>query len=237
MEVPRPTIVLFDMDGTTVRHVSPRFIAVLEFLDDLSYRLSNMMSRRKPVIDHSAAPPRKKPLIVRRTLHKLHRKPVEQVVEPCPGIYMLLNFFKAQNIPMGIVSNSLGKGYGHDILEKFKLEHYFSAQIFREDIHKSKPHPDPLLRALRGIKEEPSANDIVWYIGDRHKDVKAALAADGLADCKFLPFSYGLNAAVAILQNNVGTDHIIMNYPDFFMNVQTLFPEAIEERKEISDAA
>ena len=117
---------------------------------------------------------------------------------------------------MGIVSNSLGTGYGHDILEKFKLSSYFTAQIFREDIQKSKPHPDPILRALRQIKDNISDNDVIWYIGDRHKDVEAALSANNLIKGKIIPFSYGLNAAIAILKNNVGANHIIMNYPDFF---------------------
>ncbi len=226
--IERPTIVLFDMDGTTVRHVSPRFIAILEFLDDMSYKFSNMLARRKPVVDVSAEPVQKKSLIVRRTLHKLYRKPVEQVVEPCPGIFSLLDFFRDNKIPLGIVSNSLGKGYGHDILEKFNLEPYFEAQIFKEDIEKSKPHPDPILRGLRAMDIPPTADDIVWYIGDRHKDVKAALAANKLSECKITPFSYGINAAMAILQNNVGTDHIIMNYHDFYERLQGMFSNSVK---------
>lgn len=233
--IPKPTIVLFDMDGTTVRHVNPRFIAVLEFLDDLSYKLTNFLSRRKPVIDLSAEPARKKPLIVRRTLHKLHRKSVEQVVEPCPGVFQLLKLFKDNGIPLGIVSNSLGKGYGHDILETFNLEPYFPVQIFREDIEKSKPHPDPILRALRAIKEEPDANDVVWYIGDRHKDVTAAVAADKLMPCKIVPFSYGLDGAIEILKNNVPAENIIMNYHDFLMRIGPLFDAGGGKKKVSSE--
>ena len=30
----KPTVIIFDMDGTTVRHVNPAFLSALEFLDN-----------------------------------------------------------------------------------------------------------------------------------------------------------------------------------------------------------
>lgn len=218
----KPTIVLFDMDGTTVRHVNPVFLSILESIDNIIYRTANMIRRRKEIIDLSEDPAAPRGLLVHRALHKIRRKPVEQIVQPCPGIYMLLNLLKHNNIPMGVVSNSLGKGYGHDILKTFHLSDYYDAQVFREDIQRSKPHPDPILRALRAIKEEPSADDVVWYIGDRHKDVAATIEANKLMPCDIIPFAYGLDAAVAIVKHNVGNDHIIMNYADFFSQIKLL---------------
>lgn len=234
--IEKPTIVLFDMDGTTVRHVNPIFLSALEFIDDLMYRASRLLFRRREIVDMSNNPAVPRGLLVHQALHKMRRRSVDKIVQPCPGIFLLLNLFQKQNIPMGIVSNSLGKGYGHDILNQFHLSSYFKAQIFREDIHRSKPHPDPILRALRAIKEEPSDSDIVWYIGDRHKDVIAAIEADKLMNCKIIPFSYGLNAAVAILKNNIGNDHIIMNYPDFFVSIKPLFNDR-NSYKNISEVA
>ena len=222
MSLSRPTIVLFDMDGTTVRHINPALISTLEFLDDIIYKTSRFLSRNKDIIDLSEEPSRPRGLLVHRALHKIRRKPVDQIVQPCPGIFTVLNLFRNQKIPMGIVSNGLGKGYGHDVLETFKLAPYFDVQIFREDIQKSKPHPDPILRGLRAIKEDVSADDVVWYIGDRHKDVEAAIAADKLMECKIVPFAYGVHAAIGILKNNIGNDHIIVNYPDFFSRIRKL---------------
>ena len=223
MSLQKPTIVLFDMDGTTVRHVNPFFLTILEVLDDFLYGLSRLFSRQKKIEDFSDNPAVPRGLLVHRALHKIRRKPVEQIVQPCPGIFLLLNLFRENNIPLGIVSNSLGAGYGDDILKTFNLTPYFKTQIFREDIQKSKPHPDPILRALRAVKEEPDADDVVWYIGDRRKDILAAIAADKLSSCKIAPFSYGLNAAIAILKNNIGTENIIVSYPDFFTRIKPLF--------------
>lgn len=226
MSLQKPTIVLFDMDGTVVRHVNPRLLGVLEWLDDMVFRLGKFF-RRGEINAPLAEDLKKKPrLLVHRALHKIRRKPVEQIVQPCPGIYAVLGLLQAHGVPMGVVSNGLGKGYGHDILKKFSLEGFFTSQIFREDIQRSKPHPDPLFRALKGIRDEDlSADDVVWYIGDRHKDVLAAVAAHEHVDGKVLPFCYGLHGAVAVLEKGFSPDHIIMSYHDFAESVEEIFAD------------
>lgn len=232
MKLQKPTIVLFDMDGTTVRHINPRLLHALEILDDFSFATSQFMSKlrlKKNIIEalketeiHSTE---KRPrLIVHRAIHKFRRKSVEQIVEPCPGIQLVLERIQKSGVPMAIVSNGLGTGYGHDILKTFDLEKYFKATIFREDITKSKPHPDPLFKALAGLNIEVGEGDIVWYIGDRQKDVLAAMAADRALPCTVQPLSYGLHSAIAILKHNIGTDHIITTYHDFLEKVDDLLP-------------
>lgn len=228
MVLEKPTIVLFDMDGTTVRHVNPRLLHILERLDDAAHKAAKFFSgvfRRRidalPLVEtrHGKRPK----LLVHRALHKIRRKDVEEIVEPCPGIYAILDLLKARDIPLGIVSNGLGKGYGHDILEKFDLEQYFSVAIFREDITRSKPFPDPILQALSKLSRPPAADDVVWYIGDRNKDILAAIAARAHLPCPVHPIAYGLNAAITALEHNIGTDHIIMAYADLESRLKQLF--------------
>ena len=222
MQLEKPALVIFDMDGTTVRHVNPAMLSTLEFLDNTIQWFANIFNRSGEVKDFSHDPVAPRGLLVHRALHKLRRKPVEQIVQPCPGIYDLLKFLKAQNIPMALVSNGLGKGYGHDILKVFKLDTYFDVEIFREDIQKSKPHPDGLMRALRGVKPDFNEKDFVWHIGDRSKDVVATIAADEMTDCKVIPFAYGIHSALAVLKNNIGKDQIIISYPDFLNKIKKI---------------
>ncbi|PZO87930.1 MAG: HAD family hydrolase [Micavibrio aeruginosavorus] len=215
MTIEKPTIVLFDMDGTTVRHINPRILGMLEHIDDAMFKVSAWAYRKKPhpeFIEEIKDRPR---LLVHRALHSMRRKEVDQIVQPCPGIYTLLKLFHEENIPLGIVSNGLGKGYGHDILVKFDLSKYFKVQIFREDIERSKPHPEPILRALRGIGRDVTNDDVIWYIGDRHKDALAAWAANDILPAKVIPFSYGIKGAIAILEKGGSPDQVIMNYTDF----------------------
>lgn len=212
MTLKRPTLVIFDMDNTTVRHLDPRLLHTLERLDDVMVWVSAHVRKDKNVPDTiSHDRPR---LTVRRALHRMQRKPIEQIVEPCPGVIEILERLKELGIPRAVVSNGLGKGYGHDILEKFDLSQYFPVQIFREDFGQSKPHPEPLLKALEALKFNPQPDDVIWCIGDRRKDVTAAIRLQKLLPCTVQPLSYGLQAAIAILENHLPTEHILTSYRD-----------------------
>jgi len=228
MTLPAPTIVIFDMDGTTVRHINVYLLHILERLDDAGYVISrfwNWLLRRDfktPIIEEDDLfLKRKKPrLLVHRALHHLRRKEVDQIVEPCPGIYVMLEYLKRKKIPMALVSNGLGTGYGHDILDTFDLEKYFETTIFREDITKSKPHPEPLLKCLAEMDVKPKKSDVLWYIGDRRKDILAAIAAQDHLPCKVVPIAYALNAATSILEKQLAPEHIIMSYGDMYRIVK-----------------
>lgn len=216
----KPTIVLFDMDGTTVRHINPRLLEILEWLDDVAHKMAGLFSklfRRKinspPIVEFRKG--QRKKLLVHRAIHKMRRKEVDQIVEPCPGIYSLLEYLKDNNIRMGIISNGLGKGYGHDILQTFKLDRYYEVTIFREDIPRAKPYPDPILKAVEQLDPAPTEKDVIWYIGDNRKDIISALASKEHLPCKLEPFAYNLHAAVAILNNGISPDHIVMAWQDF----------------------
>lgn len=228
MPLKKPTIVLLDMDGTTVRHLDPRMLHVLERMDDTFYATRLFLAglgtklkihprlRLRPPRRRAQRPPR---LIVHRALHKIRRKRVEQIVEPCPGILDLLSLLRAHDIPLALVSNGLGKGYGHEVLSTFGLDPYFSAAVFREDMKKSKPDPESLLTALSRLDRPISKNDVIWYIGDRKKDVRAALAATRQLPCPVVPIGYGLNAAMAIFETGLSTDNLVLSYEDWLEDV------------------
>lgn len=230
--LPKPTIVIFDMDGTTVRHLNPRMLGAMEWLDDTAFKISRLWmwffdrKAKGPILLPPPDEPVKpaKSIIVHKAIHKLRRKDVELLVEPCPGIYSVLAFLKKRDIPMALVSNGLGKGYGQDIVKKFALKEFFPVTIFREDIKKSKPHPEPLLMALRELNIKPSADDVIWYIGDRHKDVTAVHnATKHVKPAKIVPIAYAVNAAVAIIEKGYGPDHILMSYQDVYTVLSKLF--------------
>lgn len=225
MTLKRPTIVLFDMDGTTVRHVNPKMLGVLEKIDDAIYSITRF-AHKKDQFEYDTDPPEEPRLSVHRMLHRIRRRPVEQIVKPCPGIFSLLNLLRDSGISIGIVSNGLGKGYGFDILKKFDLEKYYHSKTFREHITHSKPHPEPILRGLSRFDRPITENDVVWYIGDRHKDVIAALEANKLSPAEIIPFSYGIHAALAILEKHISPDHIIVNYYDFAAKIYPLLKQA-----------
>jgi phosphoglycolate phosphatase len=215
MTLEKPTLIIFDMDGTTVRHINPKILHILEKIDDFMFFISESLggSRQNNLIDPNK-PQKKRRLLVHRALHKMRRKKVEQIVEPCPGVRDVLKLIRAYQIPTAIVSNGLGTGYGHDILEKFDLEKYFDAQIFREDFIQSKPNPEPLLNAVKKLNRTIIPNDVIWVIGDRKKDIKAAIKLGEVLSCKVEPISYGIEAAIAVLKYQISADHILTTYHD-----------------------
>ncbi|MCB1783937.1 MAG: HAD hydrolase-like protein [Alphaproteobacteria bacterium] len=235
MSLQRPTIVLFDMDGTAVRHINPRLLHVLEVLDTISYRCAKLFSwifkrgGKGPIIPRWHKRRKQPRLLVHRAIHKFRRKPVEQIVEPCPGLYDLLEYLEEKNIPTALVSNGLGKGYGYDILKKFDLEKHFKATVFREDIPSAKPSPDSLLLALEQMNVTITKDDIIWYIGDRRKDVIAALAATKQIAGKVVPIAFGVNAAIAVIEKNIGPDNIIMSFHDMYDQIRQMFEETAQE--------
>lgn len=217
------------MDGTAVRHINPRLLHVLEILDNLSYKTSKFFSwvflqgAKGPMIPiwHKK---RKQPrLLVHRAIHKIRRKPVEQIVEPCPGLFSLLELLEQYKIPLALVSNGLGKGYGHEILETFDLKKHFPVTVFREDIVLSKPNPEPILSAVKNLNLELKPDDTIWYIGDRRKDIIAALAANKVLPCRVQPVAFGLHAAVAMVEKNISPDYIYMSFHEMYDVLKPLF--------------
>lgn len=239
MSIKPPTIIIFDMDGTAVRHINPRLLHILEVLDSASYKISKLFAwvfKRKGkgrIVPEWHDPEwsnknKKKPsLLVHRAIHRFRRKPVEQIVQPCPGLYDVLDLLQSHDIPIGLVSNGLGKGYGHDILKKFDLDSYFQTTVFREDITHSKPDPEPILLALKRMNIEPKESDIIWYLGDRHKDVIAALAASNAINGHVVPIAVAFNAAVAVLEKGLGPDHIMMSFHDMYDQLKIMFTRPI----------
>lgn len=214
MSLKKPTIIIFDMDGTTVRHINPRLLNILEKFDDFLFWISErFLSKESITITHDKTQQRPQ-LLVHRVLHKIRPQPVTQIVEPCPGVRDALALIKAYGIPTAIVSNGLGKGYGYDILEQFDLSQFFTAQIFREDFVQAKPNPEPILNALKRMNFTPMRDDVIWVIGDRKKDIKAALKLKSIIPADVVPLSYGIEAAIAVLKYHLSAEHILTTYYD-----------------------
>lgn len=219
-----PTIVLFDLDGTLVHHVNPRVLQALEFLDDCSHRAGRLVARFRLARRHRAGMQTKLPkLLVHRAIHKVRRKSVQQMLEPCQTLRATLEQLKANGVILAVVSNGLGRGYGHDVLEAFDLKKYFSACIFREDVPRGKPWPDPLVAALGSIGRDVRKRDVIWYVGDQRKDITAAMAAGAQVGHKIVPVALGARAAMAAVETCAESAHIMWSAADFERTVDAAF--------------
>lgn len=218
----RPTIVLFDLDGTLVHHVNPRVLQMLEFLDDCSHRGARLAARFR-LMRRNCVSERTPKLLVHKAIHKVRRKSVEEMLEPCETMRGVLERLRAEGVALGVVSNGLGRGYGHDVLGAFDLQKYFSAAVFREDVSRGKPWPDSIITALRGLGRDLRANDVIWYIGDQRKDIAAAQAASAALGRAIRPFALGARAALGTVEARISPAQIMWSAADFERTVSATF--------------
>lgn len=198
-----PTIVLFDLDGTLVHHVNPRVLQALEFLDDCSHRAARLVARFRLMRRNCATEQRKTPkLLVHRAIHRVRRKSVEEMLLPCETLRTVLERLRDNGVILGLVSNGLGRGYGHDVLEAFDLKKYFSVCVFREDVARGKPWPDSIMAALGNLGRKVRARDVIWYVGDQRKDVDAAMSASALLSRPIVPVALGARAALRAVEGD-----------------------------------
>jgi 2-phosphoglycolate phosphatase len=95
---------------------------------------------------------------------------------PYPGIPEVLTQLENANIPWGVVTNKLER-LAVPILEKLGLLENCCIVVGGDTAARNKPHPDPILHAL---KELELAAEAVAYVGDHRKDIQAGRAAGTL---------------------------------------------------------
>ena len=103
------------------------------------------------------------------------------------------------------------------LLEHFKILQHFVTVVGKEDVVNPKPHPEPILLALKLLNAQKYTDENAWMIGDTILDIEAANAASighvalncGYGDKNVLKMysrHYVDNAlsAVRLLQNRLG---------------------------------
>lgn len=90
-----------------------------------------------------------------------------------PGFARLLDALDAADIPWGIVTNK-PRRFSVPLLEQMGLQPRLSALVCADDLPRTKPHPDPLLKAAQDSRVAPEES---WYVGDHERDIQAGRAA------------------------------------------------------------
>ncbi|MCL2309783.1 MAG: HAD-IA family hydrolase [Proteobacteria bacterium] len=91
-----------------------------------------------------------------------------------PGIETLLENLENRGLPWGIVTNKHQR-FTAPVLAHLGLDHRAACAVSGDTTAYAKPHPLPLLHAAQTIGIAPQQ---CWFVGDDHRDIDAARAAD-----------------------------------------------------------
>ena len=181
-ELPRPSAILFDLDGTLVDTVEARITAWLDTLEEAGIRTTRSRLRpligldgrrlareiaaldglsidadRAETIDHASG----------QLYSRLNRDP-----RPLPGVRELVDAIEARGLPWAIATSSRASQVASSV-DALALEHKPTI-VDASHVKHAKPEPDLLLLAAKRLKVEPAQ---CWYIGDATWDMAAAVAA------------------------------------------------------------
>jgi pyrophosphatase PpaX len=174
----RSRVVLFDLDGTLIDSG-----AII--LASMRHAAETVLERRIPdaelmaavggpglVAQMRALDPERADELVR--VYREHNEPLHEELQACAGVLDVLPELARRGARLGIVTAKRlpTVRLAFDVIPE--LERHFDVVVGAEDTKRHKPHPDPILEALKRLEAEPSDGA---YVGDSPFDVQAAKAA------------------------------------------------------------
>jgi len=89
------------------------------------------------------------------------------------GSRELLRKLKRENKKIGLVTNN-ERGVAQKMLKRFNFLGFLDTTVTKDDVENTKPHPEPILKALHKLQCKP---EFCLYVGDNEEDIIAGKAA------------------------------------------------------------
>ena len=189
----KPSVILFDMDGTLVDNSDVVADAYYYGMIELGYDPISRGEIRK-LFGRSTYETGRGMGIKEEDLMKIDKYfwdyfgTYAEMLEGKPQVYnsvgAILELLTFYDIKMGICTSNESKS-ARILMDKAGLRNYFSVYVGSEDLEERKPSPKPLQLALTKLGfENPIQSDLkneVWFVGDTKYDVEAAHNANLLA--------------------------------------------------------
>lgn len=97
----------------------------------------------------------------------------DAMAKPYPGAIELVKELHARGAKLAIVTSKLSTGTNQGI-RLLGLDEELPVRVCADDVSRGKPHPEPVLTALRALDASP---DEALFIGDSDHDIQAGKAA------------------------------------------------------------
>ncbi|MEN3006082.1 MAG: HAD family hydrolase [Candidatus Methanosuratincola petrocarbonis] len=185
--------VLFDLDGTLVNCIIPMEQILVGVLENLGVRTAEAKKRyvvenlRKILLQGNSPfdglrllwrvgrylgmPYHKRAAMVLFAYRSLKEAFLNSPL--FPEAKKVLDDLRMRGIVMGIVTTRSAKEAEY-VLKRHSIDEYFKIVVSRDIVKRGKPHPDPILFALRRLGYNP---DQAVMVGDMPTDIEAGKAA------------------------------------------------------------
>lgn len=218
--------IIFDLDGTLVdsaRDLQDAVNVLLEeeglrsvTLDDVKSMIGDGVAKLvERALAATGGDQTRLPMLVKRFL-SIYEANASRHTQAYAGVRDTLEALKRLDLKLAVVTN---KPYAAtmDILEALGLSAFFDAVVGGDTLPERKPHPAPILLALRQLAVAPEA---ALMVGDNYHDVQAAHAAGVRAFAVTYGYSHKPHA-------ELGAQHLLGRMPELLPLAKSLM--ALEE--------
>ena len=115
------------------------------------------------------------------------------------GSRELLRKLKRENKKIGLVTNN-ERWVAQKMVKRFNLRGLLDTTVTKDDVENTKPHPEPILKALQRLKCSPES---CLYIGDNEEDIIAGKAA---------------GVTTVLINSSRNKKQVWKNRPDYIIN-------------------
>jgi pyrophosphatase PpaX len=203
--------VLFDLDGTIVDTNE----LIIETLSVVLLEQCGLTFEREQLIPHMGRPLTEQfmefskrteveDLVAAYRVYNLKRH--DEMVGLFPNVLEVVRQLDAEGFKLGVVTTKARES-SNRVLKMFGLIPYMETIVTIDDITYPKPHPEPVLKAMRDLSADPAQT---WMVGDSPADMGAAKAAGVTA----VGVSWSLKAS-EVLQAS-GADVMIHDMEDLY---------------------
>lgn len=204
--------ILFDLDGTII---DTNDLIINTFLHVLEQHFPQQKYTREQIIPHMGLTLEQQmqtfsgreevtDLVADyRTYNNLHH---DTLIREFPRVKEVIAELHERGITMGIVTTKI-KPTTIRALDYFGLKEYMSTIVTVQDVTHPKPHPEPVLTALRNLGADPAKT---LMVGDSAADIQSAKAAG----VKAAGVAWSLKGVDVLKQYN--PDYILKDMTDLY---------------------
>ncbi|MBO1513971.1 pyrophosphatase PpaX [Metabacillus bambusae] len=164
---------LFDLDGTLINTnelIIASFLHTLNSYYPSKYKREDVLPFIGPTLyDTFGSVDQDRMEEMVKVYRKFNHEQHDTLVTEYETVFETIKTLKEQGFKLGIVTTKIRDTVNMG-LKLTKLDQFFDVVVTLDDVENAKPHPEPVLKALKQLDSSPEE---AIMVGDNHHDVEA----------------------------------------------------------------